>query len=115
MLWEASATSVIRRASRPEQLGNLPQRNHNPPGGWQGEVGIATTRSGITREKANEIAHKLLPLYKDTFNHPKLGQPFHELYNTQTIMPKQESQDCYRRGKETLSKLGLTFTHGPYD
>ncbi len=52
---------------------------------------------------------------KDTFNNPKLGQPFHELYNTLTITPKQEWQDCYRRAKETLTKLGLTFTCGPYD
>jgi len=71
--------------------------------------------SGITRQKANEIALQLLPLYKDTFNSPKLGQPFHELYNTQTITPKQEWQDCYRRAKEKLTRLGLTFTHGPYD
>jgi hypothetical protein len=78
-------------------------------------VAIAATRSGITREKANEIALKLLPLYKETFNSPKLGQPFHMLYDTKTITPKQEWQDCYRRAKETLTELGLTFIQGPYD
>ena len=45
--------------------------------GWQGEVGLAATRRGITQEKANEIALKLLPLYQDTFNNPKLGQLIH--------------------------------------
>jgi methylamine--corrinoid protein Co-methyltransferase len=95
--------------------GNIVDHHTGLEAGWQGEVGIATTRSGITREKANEIALKLLPLYKDTFKNPKLGQAFHELYNTQTITPKQEWQDCYRRAKETLTGLGLTFTQGPYD
>jgi hypothetical protein len=83
--------------------------------GWQDKVGIAATRRGITREKANEITLKLLQLYKDTFNNPKLEQPFHKLYNTQTITPKQAWQDCYRRAKEALTKLGLIFTAGPYD
>jgi methylamine---corrinoid protein Co-methyltransferase len=95
--------------------GNIVDHHTGLEAGWQGEVGIAATRSGITREKANEIALKLLPLYKDTFNNPKLGHAFHELYNTQTITPKQEWQDCYRRAKDTLTTLGLTFTQGPYD
>jgi methylamine--corrinoid protein Co-methyltransferase len=81
----------------------------------QWAAGVAATRSGITREQANEIALKLLPLYKDTFNNPKLGKPFNELYDLKTITPKQEWQDCYRQAKETLSKLGLNFTQGPYD
>jgi methylamine--corrinoid protein Co-methyltransferase len=95
--------------------GNIVDHHTGLEAGWQGEVGIAVTRSGITREKANEIGLKLLPMYKDTFKNPKLGQAFHELYNIQTITPKQEWQDCYRRAKETLTGLGLTFTQGPYD
>jgi hypothetical protein len=95
--------------------GNMVDHHTGLEAGWQGEVGIAATRSGITREKANEICQQLLPLYKDTFNNPKLGQPFSELYDLKTITPKQEWQDCYRRAKETLTKLGLEFTVGPYD
>ncbi len=95
--------------------GNIVDHHTGLEAGFQGEVGIAATRSGITREKANEIALKLLPLYKNTFKNPKLGQPFNELYDLKTITPKQEWQDCYRRAKETLSNLGLSFTQGPYD
>ena len=32
-----------------------------------------------------------------------------------TITPTQEWQDCYRRVKEELTKLGLDFVQGPYD
>lgn len=95
--------------------GNMVDHHTGLEAGWQGEVGIATTRSGITREKANEICLKLLPLYKDTFNDPKLGKPFSELYDLKTITPKQEWQDCYRQAKEILTKMGLEFTVGPYD
>ncbi|MGD0610853.1 MAG: monomethylamine:corrinoid methyltransferase [Anaerolineales bacterium] len=95
--------------------GNVVDHHTGLEAGWQGEVGIAATRSGITREKANAIALKLLPLYKDTFNNPKLGKAFSELYDLKTITPKQEWQDCYRQAKDTLTKLGLEFTKGPYD
>jgi hypothetical protein len=37
------------------------------------------------------------------------------LYNTKTIIPNQEWQDCYRRAKDMLTSLGLVFTNGPYD
>ena len=95
--------------------GNIVDHHTGLEAGFQGEVAIAATRSGITREKANEIALKLLPLYKETFNNPKLGKPFNELYDLNTITPKQEWQDCYRRAKETLTGMGLIFTQGPYD
>jgi Monomethylamine methyltransferase MtmB len=83
--------------------------------GFQGEVSVAATRCGITREKANEIALELLPLYKDTFKATMFGKPFNELYDLKTITRKQEWQDCYRQAKEILSKLSLSFTQGPYD
>lgn len=83
--------------------------------GFQGEVGRATTRAGITREHANEIALKLLERYKDTFKNPKRGKPFNEAYDVKTVTPTQEWQDCYRRVKEELTSLGLAFEQGPWD
>lgn len=95
--------------------GNMVDHHTGLEAGFQGEVGIAATRSGITRERANEIALSLLPLYKDTFKNPKLGKPFNELYDLKTITPKPEWRDCYCRAKETLTKLGLEFTVGAWD
>jgi methylamine--corrinoid protein Co-methyltransferase len=83
--------------------------------GFQGEVGVAATRSGVTREQANNIALTLLEKYKDTFDTPKRGLPFQEAYDLKTITPIQEWQDCYRRVKDELTKLGLEFTAGPWD
>ena len=95
--------------------GNLPDHHTGLEAGFQGEVGIAATKSSITREKANQIALKLLPKYKDTFENPKRGKLFQDAYDLRTITPTQEWQDCYRRVKEELSKLGLAFEQGPYD
>jgi len=83
--------------------------------GFQGEVGVATANSSITREQANEIALKLLKKYEDTFDTPKRGLPFQEAYDLKSITPIQEWQDCYRRVKEELTNLGLEFTNGPWD
>ncbi len=83
--------------------------------GFQGEVGIAATKSGITREKANQIALALLEKYEDTFDEPKRGKPFQEAYDLKSITPTQEWQDCYQRVKEELVKLGLEFEQGPWD
>jgi len=95
--------------------GNLPDHHTGLEAGFQGEVGRAATLSGITREQANDIALKLLEKYKDTFNNPKRGKPFQEVYDVKTITPTQEWQDCYRRVKEELTKLGLEFEQGPWD
>ena len=83
--------------------------------GFQGEVGRATTRAGINREQANEIALSLMEKYKDTFKNPKRGKPFSEAYDVKSITPTQEWQDCYRRVKEELTRLGLAFEQGPWD
>lgn len=95
--------------------GNLVDHHTGLECGFQGEVGQATTRAGITREQANEIVLKLLPKYEETFNNPKRGKPFSEAYDVQTVTPTKEWQDCYRRVKEELTKLGLAFVQGPWD
>ncbi len=83
--------------------------------GFQGEVAQATTRAGFTREQANDIALKLMEKYKDTFKNPKRGKPFNEVYDVKSVTPTQEWQDCYRRVKEELTRLGLEFVQGPWD
>jgi methylamine--corrinoid protein Co-methyltransferase len=95
--------------------GNLPDHHTGLEAGFQGEVGLAATKSGLTRARANEIALKLLPKYQDTFDTPKRGVPFAQAYDLKAISPTQEWQDCYRRVKEELTSLGLEFEAGPWD
>ena len=92
-----------------------PNHHSGLEAGFQGEVGVAATRSGITRERAGEIALTLLEKYKHTFDEPKRGLPFQQAYDLKSITPIQEWQDCYRRVKGELTGLGLEFTAGPWD
>lgn len=121
LLYEVAGHSIIGSVCGYTQHGvgstggNLPDYHTGLEAGFQGEVGIATTKSKLTREQANEIALKLLPKYEATFENPKRGKPFQEVYDLRAITPTQEWQDCYRRVKEELSKLGLEFEQGPYD
>ncbi len=95
--------------------GNVVDHHTGLECGFQGEVGRATTRAGIDRERANEIALKLLPKYRDTFDSPKRGKPFNEVYDVKRVVPTEEWQECYRRVKKELSDLGLAFVQGPWD
>jgi methylamine--corrinoid protein Co-methyltransferase len=121
LLYEVAGHSIIGSVCGYTQHGvgstggNLPDYHTGLEAGFQGEVGIAATKSGLSREQANEIAITLLPKYQDTFESPKRGKPFQEAYDLKTITPTQEWQDCYRRVKEELTKLGLAFEQGPYD
>jgi hypothetical protein len=50
--------------------------------------------NGIKSRKAIAFVHRGLAVYEDTIQPPKLGQFFHELYNTLTQPPKLEWQTC---------------------
>ncbi len=121
LLYEVAAHAIIGSVCGYTQHGvgstggNLPDHHTGLEAGFQGEVGVAATRSGITREKANQIALALMEKYKHTFDNPKRGKPFQEVYDLVMIIPTQEWQDCYRRVKEELTRLGLEFTIGPWD
>ena len=95
--------------------GNLVDHNTGLESGFQGEIALATQAAGITRAQANDLALKLLPKYKDTFKEPKRGKYFNEVYDVKSVTPTQEWQDCYRRVKEELTRLGLCFGKGPWD
>jgi methylamine---corrinoid protein Co-methyltransferase len=95
--------------------GNLVDHNTGLESAFQGEVALAAMRAGITRARANDIALSLLEKYKDTFENPKFGKPFSQAYNVKTVTPTLEWQDCYRRVKDELTRLGLVFEAGPYD
>jgi methylamine--corrinoid protein Co-methyltransferase len=121
LLYEVAGHSIIGTVCGFHQHGvgscggNLVDHNSGFEAAFQGEVARATQRSGITRSQANDIALALLQKYKDTFEHPKRGKFFHEVYDVKSVTPTQEWRDCYRRVKDDLTKLGLVFVGSPWD
>ena len=73
------------------------------------EVGHAAARQGMTREKANEIALKLLAKYEDQAATASKGSMYQECYNVETAQPTQEHYDMFRKIKDEIADLGVEF------
>jgi methylamine--corrinoid protein Co-methyltransferase len=67
---------------------------------------------GLTRQNANELALELLTHYEKTFNEPNRGQPFPEVYDENTVEPKEQWLEKYYRVREAVIKMGLDLDGG---
>ena len=75
------------------------------------EVGHAVARQGMTREQANELALKLLALYEDQAADAPMGSEYQECYDVAKAIPTQEHFDMYRRIKDELAQMGVSFPY----
>jgi methylamine--corrinoid protein Co-methyltransferase len=66
---------------------------------------------GLTRRDAAELVRQILPCYEGTLKEPNRGHPFHEVYDVETVQPKDEWLAMYYDVKEDLSRLGLRYRH----
>ncbi len=81
---------------------------------FAGEVALAITESGMSREQANEIANELLPKYEDKIKgDPTLnvGQKYQDLYDMETLKPSSEYVDFYQEIKKEMGKMGIQFRY----
>jgi methylamine--corrinoid protein Co-methyltransferase len=67
---------------------------------------------GLTRQNANELVLELLTHYEKTFNDPNRGQPFPEVYDENTVEPKEHWLEKYHRVRESVIKMGLDLDGG---
>jgi methylamine--corrinoid protein Co-methyltransferase len=75
-----------------------------------GEVSHACL--GMTRQQANDLVLELLPHYEKTFNEPNRGQPFPEVYDENTVEPKEHWLEKYHHVREAIIKIGLDLDGG---
>ena len=75
------------------------------------EVGHAVAQQGMTRQEANDIALKLLAKYEHMAANAPMGKEYQECYDVPTALPTQEHFDMYRRVKDELANMGLTFPY----
>ena len=73
--------------------------------------GQAVARQGMNREKANELALKLLAKYEDRAADVPKGKEYQECYDVAEALPTQEHFDMYRRVKDDLASLGIEFPY----
>ncbi|MFZ2097633.1 MAG: monomethylamine:corrinoid methyltransferase [Anaerolineales bacterium] len=67
---------------------------------------------GLTRRQANEIVLELLSHYEKTFNEPNRGMPFPEVYDENTIEPKESWLEKYHSVREAVIRIGLDLDGG---
>ncbi|MBW2369155.1 MAG: monomethylamine:corrinoid methyltransferase [Deltaproteobacteria bacterium] len=75
------------------------------------EVGHAVARQGMTREKADEIANRILEKYEDQAATAPAGKLYQECYDVERALPTTEHLDMFHRVKEDLSELGIKFPY----
>ena len=72
------------------------------------EVALASHKMKMSLKEANEWALKLLPKYEHVFTQDgNPGQPFDEVYDLQTIQPKEFWLKMYEEVKTELKDMGL--------
>ena len=67
---------------------------------------------GLTRADANTLVLDLLQHYEATFDDPKRGYPFSQVYNEDTVEPKENWLEIYHRVKNDIKNLGLDLDRG---
>jgi methylamine--corrinoid protein Co-methyltransferase len=63
--------------------------------------------AGMSREKANDIANKLLPLYEAQLGQPPKGKSFAECYDVKTLQPSDEWRRIYDKVKDQVIQAGM--------
>ncbi|NQS91057.1 MAG: monomethylamine:corrinoid methyltransferase, partial [Chloroflexi bacterium] len=63
----------------------------------------------MTRKEADPIVKKLIALYKDGQKENKIGKPFTEVYDLETLEPTPEWQNTFDEVVTELSEFGLTL------
>jgi methylamine--corrinoid protein Co-methyltransferase len=72
---------------------------------WVGEV--FKSCAGMTREAANEVAKKVIPLYEDQLGAPPKGQSIYECYDLAKQEPSPEYKARVDRVREELIGYGM--------
>ena len=67
---------------------------------------------GMSRQQANELVLELLSHYEMTFSEPKRGLPFPEVYDENTVEPKESWLEKYDKVREAVKKMGLDLDGG---
>lgn len=67
---------------------------------------------GMTRAEVNQLVLDLLPKYEGTFDNPNRGLPFPEVYDEETVEPKDNWLEHYHTVRNALIDMGLDMDGG---
>jgi hypothetical protein len=87
------------------------QVDHQTPLEMQFSAEVIRAAPKIDREYANDIVKRLLPMYEERLSSPPGGKPYQDCYDLTTGYPKQEYLDLYKRMKQEVADIGISFNH----
>ena len=67
---------------------------------------------GKTREEGNALVLELLSHYEGTFENPNRGLPFPEIYDEETVEPKENWLAAYHQVRDAVIGIGLDLDGG---
>jgi len=114
LLYETAANALVNTISGMHQNGIAATNGLYPNSSGlearlMGEVGRAVVDGKLTLEKGNQIVLELLGKYQHTLANPELGKNFREVYNMDSITPKEEWLEMYNKVKKELKDMGLAL------
>jgi methylamine--corrinoid protein Co-methyltransferase len=62
---------------------------------------------GLTRQEANDLVARLVPLYQPDFEKKPIGRPFEEVYDVENVEPTSEWQGIYDAVKDEMIGWGV--------
>lgn len=68
---------------------------------------VSRAALGLTRQEASRLIPKIMEHYIDTLEEPNRGQPFHEVYDVDTVQPTEAWLETYHSVKQEVRALGL--------
>lgn len=116
LLWEAAAGAVAGTVSgmNMQGAGTTGGFNRDHTTGLEArfiaEVSYACL--GLTREEANGLVLDMLKHYESTFDNPNRGQPFPEVYDEDTVEPKEPWLETYDQVRRAVIDMGLDLETG---
>ena len=70
---------------------------------------VAHAAEKMTRQEVDPLVKKLITLYKDGQKENKIGKPFNEVYNLETLEPTPTWQNTYEEVIKEMEDLGLSL------
>jgi methylamine--corrinoid protein Co-methyltransferase len=116
LLWEVAAGAITGTAS------GMNMQGAGCTGGFKTDhtTGLETRLIaevshaclGLTRDEANDLVLEVLAHYESTFDEPDRGYPFPEVYDEDTVEPKEGWLATYHQVRDALIDIGLDLDNG---
>jgi methylamine--corrinoid protein Co-methyltransferase len=116
LLWEVAAGAMVGSVCGLHQHGvgatGGSETDHTSGLEARFQAEVAHAALGKSCAEVNEIVLACLPKYEHTLADPKIGKPFPEVYDLETLVPQDAWQNTYQEVRSALIEMGLDMDGG---